>query len=358
MQNNKIFVVCPANKTTGGPELLHQLCHELRSQGYDALMLYYGFDEKKFSQPVASRYIFYKNPYTMDFVDRIGDWFVLPETQPNFLRQIKKAHKIFWWLSVDNFYRAIYCFIENEHTNNGLEYLQKVVRFAGDLHCEDVIHFVQSEYAMAHCRRIGIQETKLFYLSDYLHPSFVERAVGQRFVKENVVLYNPQRGYAFTKCLIETAPHIRWVPLQGFSADQMAEVLGKAKVYIDFGNHPGKDRIPREAAISGCCVLTGTKGSAGYAEDIPIPSEYKFDDKIENCMDILGKIEDIFSDYEKHSANFAEYRKSILGEKKRFQNTVGELFSRIIHPSRVEADVITVQKTSNPLLSAAEARLR
>ena len=50
--------------------------------------------------------------------------------------------------------------------------------------------------------------------------------------------------------------------------------------------------------------------------------------------------------------------KSILGEKKRFQNTVGELFSRIIHPSRVEADVITVQKTSNPLLSAAEARLR
>lgn len=54
--------------------------------------------------------------------------------------------------------------------------------------------------------------------------------------------------------------------------------MSKSKVYIDFGNHPGKDRIPREAAISGCIVITGKRGAAAFAEDVCIPETYKFDE--------------------------------------------------------------------------------
>ena len=40
----KIFVVCPANLVTGGPELLHQFVDSLNTQGADAYLLYYPFD--------------------------------------------------------------------------------------------------------------------------------------------------------------------------------------------------------------------------------------------------------------------------------------------------------------------------
>ena len=65
----KIFVVCPANAETGGPELLHQLCYTLCQLGYDALMLYYGYDPKCFSQPVPQRYVFYKNSLIQNRVE-------------------------------------------------------------------------------------------------------------------------------------------------------------------------------------------------------------------------------------------------------------------------------------------------
>jgi len=44
------------------------------------------------------------------------------------------------------------------------------------------------------------------------------------------------------------------------------------KLYVDFGKHPGKDRMPREAAVHGCCIITGRRGAAGNPFDIPIPN--------------------------------------------------------------------------------------
>ena len=48
--------------------------------------------------------------------------------------------------------------------------------------------------------------------------------------------------------------------------EQVVDLMSESKVYIDFGNHPGKDRIPREAVINGCCVITGVRGSARFKE--------------------------------------------------------------------------------------------
>jgi len=61
--------------------------------------------------------------------------------------------------------------------------------------------------------------------------------------------------------------------------EEVIKLLQKAKVYIDFDYHPRKDRLPREAAILGCCVITRKRGSAKFFEDVPIPDEYKFEDK-------------------------------------------------------------------------------
>ncbi len=40
--------------------------------------------------------------------------------------------------------------------------------------------------------------------------------------------------------------------------------MRKAKLYIDFGYHPGKERMPREACLLDCCLIIGKDGSAKY----------------------------------------------------------------------------------------------
>ena len=72
--------------------------------------------------------------------------------------------------------------------------------------------------------------------------------------------------------------------------NEIIRLLQRVKIYIDFGNHSGKDRIPRETAILKCCVMTGLRGSAKYKEDVNIPFDYKFEDKNENISKVIGKI--------------------------------------------------------------------
>lgn len=59
--------------------------------------------------------------------------------------------------------------------------------------------------------------------------------------------------------------------------EQVMKTMDESMMYIDFGNHPGKDRIPREAALRDCIILTSTNGSAHNELDVPIASEFKFD---------------------------------------------------------------------------------
>ena len=94
-----------------------------------------------------------------------------------------------------------------------------------------------------------------------------------------------------------------------------------AKVYIDFGYHPGKDRIPREAAMCGCCVITNRRGSARNDIDVPIPPEFKFDVPYK-MDDIYGCITRCFNDFEDQTRKFDSYRAWIADEKRRFDEEV------------------------------------
>ncbi|MGC8650994.1 MAG: hypothetical protein ACP5S8_08540, partial [Hydrogenobaculum sp.] len=60
-KNSKIYIACPANFATGGPELLHQLgYHLINDLNIEAFMYYYNFDSSKFSNPVHPAYKIYK----------------------------------------------------------------------------------------------------------------------------------------------------------------------------------------------------------------------------------------------------------------------------------------------------------
>jgi len=316
-----IYVGCPAARATGGPTLTHQLCYKLNEHGYNAKMYYY--HRKAGVDPVHPRYKSFNNEHVLRIPDSENSFVIAPETNTNMLKPLKKVQKVIWWMSVDNYFDK---FLKSRRN--------KVLNIMGLLKLNidrtDLLHFVQSQYAYEFLLNRGIDKNRIYYLSDYLNDIFIRNAVLSNVEKENYVLYNPKKGYEFTRKIIEAAPHIQWKPLENLSPEEMLQWLKKSKVYIDFGNHPGKDRIPREAAICGCCVITGKKGSAKNNEDVKIPEGYKFDGIYANIPNIIDKINNVLDDYDKYTCQFDEYRQIILNEENRFDKDVYETFGKLL----------------------------
>ena len=108
--------------------------------------------------------------------------------------------------------------------------------------------------------------------------------------------------------------------------DQVKELLKRSKVYIDFGNHPGKDRLPREAALMNCCIVCAKRGSAKNEVDMPIDEIYKININ-ENDWWINAKkiIDDCMCNYETHINHFDRYRLMVKNEKNMFNESVKKL---------------------------------
>lgn len=344
--NTKIYVVAPANIASGGPELLHQLVFCLRKYlNIDAYMHYIPND---CYSPVHFAYQQYKNQFVRNIEDKKENILIVPEIKIGIdeLKNYKNIKKGVWWLSVDNFYLSMilsnkknYFFsrlinkawkiflkdqpidIENKiwkkiSTNNiNLPSNLKKINF----------HLVQSYYARDYLLKQKIGEDNIFYVSDYLNEDFLNIQTDLS-KKQNIVVYNPKKGYSFTKKIIKKAKDIKFIPIINMNRQQVIETFQKAKVYIDFGNHPGKDRMPREAAILGCCVITGKRGSAAFYEDVSIPDDYKFDDKNENISNIIDKIKDCFNNFEESYKDFEYYREVIKKEPQKFIDDLNKIF--------------------------------
>ncbi|MBX2900178.1 MAG: hypothetical protein KF775_11030 [Cyclobacteriaceae bacterium] len=315
-QNSIIYLACPANYATGGTELLHQLANKLNSLGRTARIYYYNNKQK---DPVHPQFADYKVPYVKKIVDTRQHLLLVPEGKTNFLKKFRHIQKAIWWLSIDFYFHTrdekIFWFVRRK-VRPILNLADMAKKYKVDY------HFVQSYYASHYLSKFNLPS---FHLSDYLNRQFLHEAKSISYSnRENQVLYNPKKGLAFTTQLIQLTPDLKWVPLQNLSVSQVAELFKTSKVYVDFGNHPGKDRFPREAAVMGCIVITNKQGAAAFAEDLPIPEEYKFSDTEINS--IILKIRESLTQYEKHVSKFDTYRNFIHTEEAVFTEQVKSLF--------------------------------
>lgn len=301
-RDSKIFVVCVSKYTTGGIELLHQLVYKLNSLGFKAYMFYVGEDTEN---PTPDEYKKYNIQYVNTIEDDSKNLIIVPEVLTMFLYRYEKIRKAIWWLSIDNYYDSIKILEKNKDN-------EKIKALLGDFkyfNFEDnnIIHLAQCEYITETLKEKNIP--KVYYLSDYLNRDFLENNLdNDLFNRENIVVYNPKKGLEFTEKLMKAHKSINWRPIINMSRQEVIDLLKKSKVYIDFGNHPGKDRLPREAAICGCCVITDKKGSAKYFKDVPIDASFKFEDEEKNIPLILNKISECFENFHTESLKFDNYR--------------------------------------------------
>lgn len=301
-----IYICCPANCQTGGPELLHQLGYKLRLLGFDNRMVYY--NRKEGIDPVCSPYKKYGVLYEERIIDEENNIIIIPEVFICMVNNILKARKIIWWLSVDN---AIY-------TEKDMEIIR------GN---KDILHFCQSYYAIDFLKKNGIKKNRIRYLSDYINSEFLVPA--SDIQRENIVVFNPRKGFEATaKLIAHSNSKIKWQALSGLTPAGMKNILSRAKVYIDFGNHPGKDRIPREAALCGCLVLTNRSGAAGNQKDVPISENYKFKED-EDEGKVLALIYDMLENYKKYLQDYKGYIEKIEKEYLEFEQDIMIIFEEL-----------------------------
>lgn len=312
----KIFVCCPGGSVTGGPELLHQLVDALRQLGHDAYIAYYPF-EKTHTKP--SEYSTYDCPVS-SIEDNVSALIVVPEVFTKIAKKVKKARVAIWWLSVDNYYQR-----KGHSWISDLKMRITTLRRSRILlnKMKHLLHFTQSAYAREFLEKNGISS---LMLTDYLATEHLCEKIPY-LNRSNIIAYNPKKGVKKTELLIKAYPEIKFVPIRGMTKAQVNELLSTAKIYIDFGLHPGKDRLPREAAMAGCCIITGLSGSAGNNEDISIPRKYKLNDNNQSFIKEFGLLaKSIFSDFEENSNQFKKYRKLIREEPSLFKKQVLEIF--------------------------------
>ena len=87
------------------------------------------------------------------------------------------------------------------------------------------------------------------------------------------------------------------------------------------------DRLPREAALAGCVVLTNREGAANFNEDVPLPSEFKF--KTFDVEKIYTKLKECCNKHDEQVEKMNSYKQWILGQEKQMKECVDRLINHV-----------------------------
>ncbi len=326
-----VLIFCPEIKT-GGPEALHQLAYRIACHGGTAHMVYYApFSRIEVedgilrchsdASPMPEHFARYHPQVLTEARLGPGTLMIFPEPLSHLAAKSDVAYqRALWWLSLDN----------GLPQNPGLAEDDYRRRFFAD---QDLVHFYQSEYARDYLRHGGC--VRYHPLSDYTAQDFVHRSlIGSEnppiSARRNTICFFPNKGAGLAARFIDgraaLPPDVEFVPIRDMSKAQVRDALFGARLYIDFGHHPGKDRVPREAAVAGAVVLLRAAGAASHFLDHPLPAEYLFTDDDLASGALHRKVAMILDEPARHFANQRFYRDSVVMERERFDLEVRSLF--------------------------------
>jgi hypothetical protein len=281
-----IVALCPAHTTTGGPEALHQLVDAVVRAGGDAAILYE--PDATAAIPSVYRNYFVRTVSENDIAPT--DLVVIPEIWAGQAKRFAYANTALWWLSVDN-------------------------AATGALDAPVAMHLAQSQYAANHLTVNGLEPIAL---GDYITTSFTLGLCA----REMRIAVNPAKGRDLIDSFRSKFPDLDIVSVEGLSREETIRTFQSSAVFVDFGHHPGKDRMAREASRCGAVVFVRKAGAALNNIDVPLPDEYKFDD---NHRALYDAIQVVFSDFEGVRERQTTYRSLIASERRQFDADICHL---------------------------------
>lgn len=335
----RLIVLCPAAKRTGGPEALHQLVDSLARQRIPSAICYIGTAELAES-PTDQKPEAYRH-YLGDVIGpedvHQDDHIIFPET---FVHQIKLFPRntfSIWWLSINNFNGWVTLAGRSVDMRSRLRVVKSVIENPTNFKVNNSSllsakqHLVQSFYAETVLCRKGYQG-RVSVLTDYITTgNLVSQDVSEKRAVGLSVVTNGNKGIIFQKLFSWLAPSIKVRPLKGLSSSEMRDSLGRSDIYIDFGHQPGKDRLPREAAVLGNVVFVRKKGAGNNSIDTPIADDFKFRCTPYGLLSLKNRLKRHSAERWKDSLRLQQsYVTWIHEEKSRFDTEVRSVAQRLL----------------------------
>ena len=295
----EVLEACPANAATGGVEAIHQFISILNKQpGIHARVWYW---DAFGGDPCPDEY----KKYGCEYVTRLPeeyDVLIFPEIWAACVGDYPRGIRCIHWLGIDAYP------IRTPR--------EKLGSFLDD---ESIVHIAQSEYAKDFLTKLGVK--RIYKCTDTLNEDFYEEYEEEE--RSDTVLYNPVKATDFQRRLMAECSDITFKPIQGMTRADVIYALRHAKLYLDFGEFPGRERIPREAGLCGCCLVTSKIGSAAYDGDFA--HGYKFESKDGHIWAIKKTIHDILDYYEEYAEDFARFRKQLYDDRENVPEQVKEI---------------------------------
>ncbi|MDQ6524206.1 hypothetical protein RB608_11370 [Nocardioides sp. LHD-245] len=327
-----VSVFYPRGVRTGGPEALHQLVDALRALGHDAALVPMPGTE---GRGRVAEYDRYDAPQRDTARTGPRDAVVTPEVWVPRPAVVGHATWFCWWLSVDN--SPVFMDARRRAGQHPRRPLAAVMRAlprtavrrvrgpARRRRLGTAVHVAQSVYARDVVAREFGATVEL--LSDYVTATPLARDPRAGGTRLAVIAFNPAKGGELVeKVAARLSTPVQWLPIAGMSPDQVGEALRRSDVYLDLGHLPGKDRIPREAALHGAVTLLAARGAGANPRDFPLPAEHRIPvgtDLVGSAVDIL---EQVLADLPGHTRRQQGFRSLLERERMLFADEVRTVF--------------------------------
>ncbi len=342
---NKIYVLCPAYIVTGGPDALHQIVFYLNRLGINSTIAYVANANCKIEIPIQYRIYLDSFITKQEIIDNEKNAIIIPETYSYMAKEYKKAQVFIWWLSVDNnlkqtgFLNKTFYFLtfplryilRNEKYKGRakkifLDRIKKKKYCFGNEQA-NVSHMCASYYALDYVE--SRSKRPVYKAIEPISKVFLDKYNEHKDClslenRSNVILYNPKKSGKFIHKLINKYRDLSFLPLTGLSQDELIEKYKSSKLFIDFGPFPGAERMPKEAVLYGCAIITGKHGASAFYGDVPINDKYKFTEKYHKA--VYERIRYILDHYHEIYDDFNEYRDVVLNLETGFIRSLKELF--------------------------------
>lgn len=330
----RVYILCPQRKITGGTEALHQLRFYLEQVGHDAYIVYFDAEKRFVDAQPPQRYeeYFPTGIKVLDgskIIDSPENTIVCPEFSTSMLWNVNHCRKVIWWLSVKNYdgHPAMRILAVRHWLKQSARSLGNLLRFDEYYHPynrADVEHYCASKFAYQYVT--DTLKCRAEMLVEPISKPFLELgpvwtcSAGRR----DCVAYNPAKPSRIMTELLKRN-EFDFIPIQNMNPQQIAELLRSVKLYVDFGDFPGPERIPKEAAYNGAAVIVAKKNAAINDFDVNIPTEYKLDD-YDDIKLVSDKIRFMLDNYQNTFHDFDVFRKQIDGLEQNFISSIERIW--------------------------------
>lgn len=374
MSTPRVYVASPLGQRTGGPEALTLLVHSFRRRGIEAYLIPMRNFRGKQNHP---EYGSYDVKIAERIADPTKDHFVLTEVSPiesrRELSQLPDEHIWMLWLSVNfspipeaRYYtptQADCAFfppgidqelpdlwphddapiatgpfrtLREAHRRTPTAGLRSVpataieavsIEYARRVSRRAINVGTQSYYGQSFVRRHLDQDA--FLLTDYPRPmpslSDVKR-------QPKLVAYNGAKGQWKIHELRELLPDVEFLPIQGMPFDEVCRALATASMYVEIGHLPGRDRLPREAALLGTPTVLLARGAGFCWQDFPLGIDYRIPYTIDWAQRMAPVIKAALDDPVTIRRAQEPFRKWVAGERARYDEVVDRWVERLSTP--------------------------